>query len=230
MSLPTTKRGSNQLERAPDSKAIRACIAVATTPEAAFYLKERFPIVMKGFGTVMVEKSKAIREALQDYYDNISLQRLEQSGVWKGQLSTLNEFQNLQHNWSRKIADDLNTKIKGNIKMDVAISDESQLVRGFSVDGTAVSKDRAVDMDKLFTAWLAKNNLLSQNGLIYEGTESGQIRHDEEGNPLKANPEEIKQLMDDKEKGFSRFSQDLGIQITIQQHAYPEQENVAPAV
>lgn len=123
------------------------------------------------------------------------------------------------------------------VTLDCAISDESNFIRGYSSDGKPLDNKTVDSLDKLFNSWLATMkfesndgatyNLISKDGAIFKATKAT-IWLDNQGEPVRVDPEEFKSLLDRKNNGLEAYIQEQNkdIGITIQQHEFPEQELV----
>ena len=93
------------------------------------------------------------------------------------------------------------------------------------MDGIDLDDKNVAEMDTLFNAWLATNQLISKDGNIYEATEDGQIKLDQSGKPVRLEANAIREQIGNQTSGFEQFMQKMNdsVQITIQQQPYPEQ-------
>ncbi|KTD45723.1 substrate of the Dot/Icm secretion system [Legionella rubrilucens] len=208
----------------PDKDALLACFKF---PEAADYFLEQFEKILKEAGGDVYKKSEPILNKIKDFVKNTHYQRDARGFPWDGDTQMRTDFQNLQHHLAEAAVRTITAIIKGIVKMDVAVSKAAQLLRGYSEEGMALKGVPVESLDKLFNAWLAENNYLSKGSVIYQTNEHGEIVKDKAGNPLRADPEKIMQLMADEKKGFGRFLQDRGLEVVVQQHQYPEQAQTA---
>ena len=53
------------------------------------------------------------------------------------------------------------------------------------------------------------------------------IKHDDQGDQVKVDSENFKQLFSDPNEGFERYMESKGIDITSQQHQYPDTQSEA---
>jgi hypothetical protein len=230
---------------APTGEAIKKAMEVATTPEAAEYLAERFLNRITILGKELLKQGRPVWLRICEWRDNVALQYSSNGEPWAGKLG-VPDFQNLQQNLAQKAVQEISSDVKGNIRMDYAISDSSQLIRGYGAENPeedGVVKNKVGFFDKLFNSWLAAKNFISKDGIIYKGTEKGEILRDANGHPILAEPKKVRQLINDSENGYQKYLKDRGIAVTIQQHDYPapqpeparqavspEEEKAAPGV
>ena len=229
MELALVRQRSSEHKERPNYKAIQDLKAVATTPEAAVYLSAAFD---KAFAS-MLDK-EAVRRVSEELHAHADYVILANSGndVWAGkQPSTL--FQNYQQGLASRAAKMVADKT---ITLDVAISDKSELLRGYSEGGLPLDEKSVLAMDKLFNSWLAENNMISKDGSIYQGTAEGQIKQDDRGNPVLVEPETLRDALGSQEDGFEQTVQkkNSSVEVIVQQQKYPEQkvaqEEVGPSV
>nr|HAT8715079.1 hypothetical protein [Legionella jordanis] len=211
----------------PSVEALTQCKEVATTVEAAFYFRDQFESKLVQAGK-MDEGKKALSH-INEFAETVSMQRELKSDPWTGNVGPLTDFHNLQRNLAEKAADSLSSKIDGNIIMDYAINDNAQFIRGYAADGKALDSESVQDMDKLFNAWLAENNKISKNSVIYEADNKGHILRDSSGQPVVANGPEVRGMVSNDQNGFTNFLQQFNkegheIAVTTRQQPFPEKK------
>src|SRR3990167_3412585 len=172
--LATTKQGSDVVEHATDAVSIKKCLDF---PESADYLLSRLIEKLKSVG--LLEKADELVEKVREYVDVVHKQRSLRGQPWDADPACeRTDFQNLQANLAEEALERLTVVITDPMKMDYALSDLAEFVRGFSVNGKPLSPELLDFCDKLFNSWLAENNLLSKGGKIYEVSDKGIIRKD----------------------------------------------------
>lgn len=226
--LETTTRGSNIGVYLPDKKALLACFALATTPESADYMVKQLTALFQK--TKMLSSGADILQTAEDYRQNVHLQRDSRANPWLGNVKVNTDFQNLQQNLAKSAIKTVAEHVNQSIKMDIAINEQTQMLRGFSTDNQPATPEIAQVLDKLFNAWLAEHNLICKGSVIYEGTPEGDIQVDKAGNLIKANTERVRALIADKTQGFERYFagfvnyfNNKNLSLAVQQHAYPQQ-------
>ena len=137
------------------------------------------------------------------------------------QLSAFQEF----------MAAKLASKVPGEkVTMDCIISDEAEFKRAYSIDGKVLEGDALEAMDTLFNAWLAQpgNEMIMQDGIIYSGTDQGEVAKDNSSNAVKERADKVRQLLSDPVKGFESYVQDKkqGAKIEIIRHEEAREEPV----
>ncbi len=105
------------------------------------------------------------------------------------------------------------------ITMDYAVNEESaEYLRGYSGDNLT-DKDIHV-MDTLFNAWLSKQDMTMQGGIVYVATKDGEpVKNADSKNTAK----NLNNLFLDKELGFAAYVAKSGakIELTLQKRVYP---------
>lgn len=216
----------------PDKEAIIRCKEVVTTTEAADYLVEQFEKTLKKSGKL--ELVKPALENVKDYAQAIKWQREETADIWAGKPPIESDFIALQRNKASQSAKDL-ASFKS-IRMNYALSDNSEIIRGYAIQGSPSDEETTRKTDQLFSAWLSQNQLASHEGILYEGNAQGQVVRDEKGQLVRANPEKVNALIADKKNGFSQYVKELSsnnpLALEIKQYPYqaPAPQIKQPAV
>ncbi len=114
---------------------------------------------------------------------------------------------------------------EGQITLDYAISRSSQFMRAYSSDGNMLEGEALDAMDTLFNRWLGKNDMISEDGVIYMRTEDN-IRK-KNGAPVIADPDKLIAMFNGN--GFEKFVQEKHpkVRITIRQNDYVEPKPTA---
>lgn len=200
---------------------IKAMKVAEHSAEAAEYLGDRFTDIL--VANKMEEQCKEMLAQVKDFVQYVKFKEAATAQPWSGEVASSTDFQNMQAN----IATDTSNKLQGiiaatdNLKLDLAINDNAELLRGYSGNGEAMDPETVVALDKLFNAWLAQQNLVTKNSTIYEVNDQGEIKTDAKGNARKANPERVKALIADRQQGLVSYLAKKGITMVAQQHPYP---------
>jgi hypothetical protein len=109
------------------------------------------------------------------------------------------------------------------IKLDIAFSDESELMRGFSTkNGPIEDKNTLLALDNLLNAWFAEQGVICRDSSLYDVTPEGEVKKNQKGEPIKANIKQIAEMMSDPRLGFIEFLSKRQLQAELQQHRYPK--------
>lgn len=213
-------RDRNAQEPMAAKDALLKCFAIATTPESADYLVEKFKNKLIKAG--LFESSQPVFARFVEHAENVRAQTGDRANPYLPGEEILSDFQNFQRNLCKNALNVLMKELTSEVKIDFAVSDGSEMVRSFSANGKPLEPKAASAMDKVLNSVLANENMISKNSVIYESTD-GKIR-EVAGKPVKA----------DKEKIAKTISEDLSIvlhkndlEVNSQRHKFPEQ---APAV
>jgi len=210
----------------PDKESLLNTMEVVTTAEAAEYFYRRFAEKLKA--TKMLESSKDVLEKVLEFVDNVRLCDSRQNS-WRGGSAKdiLTDFQNLQQKLAETSLQTVTQQVHDDLRLDIAVSDIAQLLRGYSTDGVPLEGDLLLALDRLFNAWLANNDMISKGSTIYVCDEHGEIKMDARGQPVKVQAERVRQLIDDQVEGFATYITAKGMPTTVVQHEYPEQAPIS---
>jgi len=226
----------------PNNAAIAAAIEVATTFLASNYLVRQFTAKMESLGKTMIEGSRTLLKTLENHSRNMQMmdprreidadsssayQPLDElfkskDNAWAGVIpdSSLNNFHTAKADTAREklVSENIN-----GIEIDFALSEDSQLVRAFSLDNNPLDYDVQVLLDETMSGFFTKNNLyadVTDTGAtyLYEGDGKGLQRMDNNGKPIKADPEVVGKRLSD---GFTSYLQEYGLNSTINRHPFP---------
>jgi hypothetical protein len=227
--MESTTRGSEIQNREPDTNAIVALIEVVTEPESADYACIQFDKKMKSLGKAMVEGAKPMRATLEEHRRNVHLQRSPQENQWAGMMPE-SDYKNYQTGRAMLASKSLQSTNITEVQIDYALSDSSQFLRAYSSKDSSLEMDSQVSVDELLSTYLSKNNLFvevrPEGTFIYENDGNGHIRLDEKNNPVNADPEIVRELLQDKSKGFQKYLQEHGINSNLNNHPFPEEAPV----
>lgn len=215
--LPTTKKGSEQQTLAMTGDSIYKAMKIAT--KTGDYLVSRVSKQLQNLGEEFQQAGQAVIKELKEFAKEQSLSSIG-GNVWSGEFSPLiNKVKE-----GIDIAKEVKEQIQdAAVKIDVALNDASELVRGFSSSGKALTGKLATSFDNLLNSWFAKNGLLSMASVIYEADEDGKIRENAQGKPVHAEPSKVRQVLN----GFQKYLKSLGIQANLKQHQMPQPQTEA---
>lgn len=225
--LPLAKdRGAQELM--PDKTALLMCSAIATTPDSADYFYEKFVSKLKKAG--LYESSGAVVALIQELRDNVHAQRGDRENPYvpgnqsddKSEKRVLSDFENFQRNLCKIGINILIKNITGDIKINFAVSDVSEMVRSFLENNKEFGPKEIAAMDKVLNYLLSTQNMVSKNGVIYKSIDGKILEVD--GKPVIADKAEVAMVL---KKMLPEFLNKNNLQATSQQLEFPQQ---APAV
>lgn len=205
----------------PSNQSLNAAMEVASTPESAGYFRDGVIELLKQ--EKKLESSQSLVSEVKKFAEYVGYNNKSSGSVWSG-VSILSEFKSFQQNLAASAIGNINEQ---DILLDFAVSRDSEFLRGYSSGGKALDDSTNAELDTLFNAWLAENNMISKGGVIYESDEAGEIKYDKgEGAPKKADADELKRQIYDKSSGFERFVHERkeDIEFTVREHAYPKEK------
>lgn len=192
-------------------------------PEAAQYaLKQLEAIaerVLKNVKTTQELRDYigAAMPAVKKFVEYVGFKFAINSQPWSGQKVEVSDVKNIQENMAQDALKNLSDKPM-NIRLDYAINQQGNYVRGYSESGVVLKSETVDALDKLFNAWLAGKGYLIKSGYLYNANEAaGQ----EEKDRIKADV--VTALM--AEGGLEKYMARQGINVTMTKRNYPGSEN-----
>lgn len=234
MSLPLA-RPDKAMSLLPSQSALLDAMQLSGySSEGADYLRERLADVLS---QAKLPDYAAIMSEVETFCDNVANQQVDSNNAWAGDVKAyavppaLLGFQTLQQHLAASAVREIGTKNLDNVTFDFAVSDKAELVRGYAIAGTPLDEQVVAGMDKLFNAWLANQGMISLDGVIYEyemneKSKEIQPRHDEQGNPVRAQADKLRSMITDPENGFKHYVQEknAAVQIIAQDHSTAERK------
>lgn len=229
MPLPTTTKGSTRGNYLPYGDALKACFDLCKySKEAADYFAEKFSEQISKASKEVREQSQEMLKIVKDFANNVGLSLSSQNPWLPGGYQEATNFQTMQLHLAEEAATKLSDATK-EVQMDYALGNNGEFLRGYSVGGQVLQGENVDAADKLFNAWLAENNLLSRDSALYQCDANGESLVDNAGNPVRANPDKVKELINDPTNGFQSYLQRKGIQVVLQDHTFPTPKGEPPA-
>lgn len=215
----------------PQKQALLDAMSVAETSiEAAKYLEKLFRSILTKAN--LVEKYADLLKKVEEWAQHVEFKLLSTAQPWFGQ-PVQPDFLNSKIQMAQKAAQELKemkTALDEDITFHFGISDDSEFRRGYAAGTKSVDAKLVTALDSIYMAWLAENNLGTEKGIVYKTDAKGNFQMN--GNEkIKADPEAVKNLIADPEKGLTKFAQAREIELKCVQHAYltPKAEAQAKA-
>lgn len=203
-----------------------------TQVETLEYLQSALQEKTKTSGTEYSEVMNEITK-LVDYAVSQE-QKLNKLNSWSGARDMVdklravfetNEFSTFQDFMAAKLASKVPVE---QITLDCEISDQAEFLRAYSINGEVLEGDALEAMDILFNSWLAQpeTKMIMNNGVIYSGTDKGEIARDTDASVVKARAERVKELLSDPVLGFESYVQKKkpGAQVQVIRHEVAREE------
>lgn len=164
-----------------------------------------------------------------DFYESIKSSQTKQTMLFDGIYKEQTPFQALQYDVSKKSLSTL-AQLEGYLQFDFAVSEDSNLVRAFTVDGVLADPKVSDDFDSLLNASLASGGMKhSDGGYVYLIDSKGQFLENG-GEKVKADPKKIQHLFNSPAGDFQQRCASGGINVTVvQREPTPEQKKQAAA-
>ena len=203
----------------PNSIQVQAATEVISTVEAVNYFVDAIAEITSG---PLLEKAIQFAEFLR-------LREYSSEAGWSGRALPDGDFQSYVEG---KAAESAKLFQPGEIKLEYAISKLAEFLRGYSQEGKPLDEQMADAMDKLFNAWLSKNGMICQGGIIYERTPDGQIKTDANGEQVRAKVQTLREKIAIQGSGnFPQFVKDKRPGLVIQilpERSFPAAPEAGP--
>lgn len=192
---------------------------VGVNVEAAEYFLQKFTEMVNQAG--LQETSAKLIKQMQDFVTMLRYRSEGGTDPWKGDTPS-NGFSNMHERLANDAVAVLGEAGVDSVNMDMAFNDLSEMLRGYKSEGKPLNPKLQEALDKLFNAWLAKDNIVTKNSTLYECNSDGTIKKDANGHEVRANTEKIKE----KIEGLIAFIRDKGVQTTVNFREYPQKTPV----
>jgi PPE-repeat protein len=213
MSLPIVQT-KNAFVSLPPSVLHALMETAAGSVDAAHYFVERYK---ENLG----RKAPPSLIAKLDEWEKLVTAGLSESNTsWDGEFVNRTLLANSLINLSEAAIQTSNIIGTENLHLDFAISNESQFLRGYSSNKDPLNEADLEAMDLSFNAWLAEQDIIIEDGVLYQ-METQDKRY-------KVDPVKMVELIKEDSNGFIPYMHKKGIELTIDQHEYPQQPQAAP--
>lgn len=205
--LPLAKASTGTLSLA-DAIAVGKLFETATTVPAADYFQQQFKRQVEEMGL-----TKDFEKVLAEIDTFVNIIHDSASNYCFGD-EAQSAFMTYQNKLSDAAAKALGQSKTQKIDFDFAINDTSALIQGSSSDGAALDDSTTKQLNNIYSNWLATNQMICKNGVIYEGAldEKGRFKGDtkmgDDGQPKRVDPNKYADLFMGKvagQKGFAAF-------------------------
>ncbi|CEG55778.1 hypothetical protein [Legionella fallonii] len=199
------------------------CMEVSgTTIEGSQYFADQFKGLL--IATKTQDQFSDLLNRVQDFAKYTAFKLRSSSEPWLGQINDSSDYKKMQAEMALSAARDLdNMKLGTSNKaaFEFAISDKSEFLRGYSADGQALDPKSLGSMDTLFNSYLAEHNMVSEGSVLYEATDQGKPKKDAQGVAIKADPQQVRDLINDPQQGYAKYLEGKGVNVTCQEQQYP---------
>lgn len=218
----------------PDSQAIQHAMALISTMASAskvkmaIFLLEKFN---KKFEGQLKKNEPAIQEMqqlLHDLQERMlkidSVESKTNAKVWMGSLPAGKDELNFYEQFASVDIKDI--KPIRQLKMDYAINNQGQFLRGYSSNNQVLDGDNTFKMDALFNGWLVSHQLHNQDGVIYKTDINGVILLDANRRQQVVDTPDFINRFEDSNQGFLSYAQKLDntMQLSIVKQDHPSEQ------
>lgn len=184
------------------------------------YLRDQAQVLIKQSSDS--EQFMSLLKELDVLVEQATYREETQGNPWLGLVDKLkfelNDFSLFHQFMADRYATAVNAE---EITLDYALSDDLEYIRAFSSDGEALEDSSLVAMDTLFNSWLAEHHMVMQDGIIYSGTDNGEIMRDKKGALMTADVDVVKKIINHIVDGFQAFVKKNNDKLTIKVVEHP---------
>lgn len=204
----------------PVTGQIQKAMEVAeTSVEAADYLVTRFTEILTQARLSDKPEGQGMLARVEDYAKYVKFKLNSSAQPWFGEAAPTTGFKIMQENLAKDAAIVFkDAAIDGNLRLDFAVSDKCEFIRGYSVDGKALPSQAVEQLDKLFNAFLAESGYVGKGGVLYQADEKGEILANQ--GSLEEHSQNMRELI---KNDFADYLQDKEIPLSIYQQTYLDQ-------
>lgn len=183
----------------PTKEAVLSLMKLAElSPEAAQYLEKKFIQLLDKEKQALPE----LRAAVREYVINVEAQAQIAANYWRGEpvlsLEANRELQQIQPQ-TPEAGVETPAPVQIAIDVSIAVDENSRLDRHYAFGGEPLNDDARAHLDAYFKAWMAENDIVRQNSMMYKAAE------DEGATLQKVPPDELKAAIEDPDAGLQSF-------------------------
>lgn len=207
---------SREALRPPSGEAIKFCLEIISTQEAAEYFLTEFEKRVNE--CQMQEAAAPLVKEVQTYINYLTA---ENNSIWQGNTEIRSRFQDYQQRLAKLSMEQVQ---QADIKMDFSLGNGGEILRRYTDENGASLDEKTVSaLDESLNAWLSQQSLQCQGGVVYQATSQGDIKKDSSGNSLIANVDALrKKIASNQREGFKAYlkQQKPSLTITINEQSY----------
>lgn len=195
-----------------------------STEEGALYLAER------ARSEYNYPENTDILNSLDNIAETAKRQRVDSMGGWRGVLPQPNSFANVEESVvkdAKTVLDNLlksqedvaaTQDILSDVNVKISVDEQSRLMRGYQQHDTKpVEPELQNVLDGVFSAWIINEHMSNQDGVLYEATEKGEIKHGPNGESVKVSPQHFKEEVENPTRGLEQYIHEKsGIDVTLE--------------
>lgn len=213
----------------PSKDILVDCTEIATTADAARYLAVSIEAIFAK--ERVLEQFRGLVQKFHEHADEVEAGEMQQDQIWAGAAPpTLYEADAEQRIEAEEQQVDPIPEVPEQVTMEIAFDDDNKLERGYIVNNEMPDEAMVRRLDSFFHGWLAKEKHLCRSQLILEATDTGEVKRDEQGEPVQADLDDFKERVLEKERGLQRYVQShaRGIELETLRVEVPGEPGVSP--
>lgn len=172
------------------------------SPESAKYLSENFKAILEK--KRMLEKFNALANKFDAYTQEVQLGESPGTNIWRGE-QPLSNYANASEQRVRAVENKTPPPEGAVVAVGIEFGADKKLNRGYMYNEQPADAKATERLDLSFHAWLARVGLLCRDQIIYLGTEQGDIKKNEAGEPLRVSLDEFKQRAEAEGSGLKSY-------------------------
>ena len=195
--------------------------------EASEYLVQSFKNLLTR--AKMTDKASDMLARVERYGELVKMKLSKNRDPWLGEGIEDSEFKNLQENLAQSAAEVLLEQgVSEGIDLDLILNDRAELARMYSKSQEFLEPEQMSEYDRLFNAWLAEHDIVTEAGVLYEADANGKILLNKHNEKVRVDSGLFESLLQDPVKGYDNYIQDKGLpSLNIRQHTPPRQTTQA---
>lgn len=217
----------------PSKETLIECMDLASTPEAAAYLSQQFEALLIQRG--LHKKFQSLIDKFQAYAKEVQATSESSTNPWRGELP-LPDYANASIQRAQTVEKDKPATPVDRIIIGIEFAEGGELNRGYMVNNEPADAEAITRLDVSFHAWFARNGLLFRAPYLYQASENGEIKTDENNQPIRVKLNDVKQAIEAEKGGLkSYFNHHVkGVSVDFVQVKLPTQKpapdtDIAPA-
>lgn len=211
--------------RVPEASDLEQAMKMATqSPEGADYFAERLESILDKFK--LSKKHSNLIEQAHNFAQQVKALYSNQGENWDGIELPSTNLDKVVRDLAESANQHLKEQIKKDISMDYAIGDDAEILRSYSSEGSVIENpEEQAWLDSMLNAWLSDNGIITDDGVLYEKGSDSRFKTDQQGEPLRADANKVKDLFSNK--SFDNYMKNKGFDMSTQQQDYPKEEVTA---
>ena len=175
---------------------------VSHSPEGAEYLSRNFKALLAKRN--MLKQFHALIVKFEAYAKEVKSGAESATDGWRGE-RPLSVYANASEQRARTAEKDMPSTPIEKVAIGIDFGVNGELNRGYMLNNESADAQATTRLDVPFHAWFARQGFLFNQPFLYQATESGDVKINAEGQPLRVNLDEFKQIVEADEGGLKSY-------------------------